>query len=157
MTERTIAEEIEELQRLPVAELVVRYEEMFGRPPRSRHRVWLWRKICWELQARKFGGLSEVAKRRLDELIAQINPNLFRGGETVREKLQRPTKPGLPPVGSALVRTWRGKELRVVVLDDGFEFGGVRYRSLSAVAGAVTGSHLSGPSFFGLSKRKGAK
>ncbi len=157
MTERTIAEEIDELQRLPVAELVVRYEEMFGRPPRSKHRVWLWRKICWELQARRFGGLSEVAKRRLEELIAQIDPDLFGGARTVREKLTRPRKPGLLPPGSAITRTWRGKELRVVVLDDGFEFEAVRYRSLSAIATAVTGAHWNGKLFFGLTKRKEAE
>jgi hypothetical protein len=64
-------EEIEALRRAPVPELVARYQEVWGKPPRVKHREWLWKKIAWKIQEQRFGGLSGVAKRRLEELIAE--------------------------------------------------------------------------------------
>jgi DUF2924 family protein len=58
----------------------------------------------------------------------------------------------LPPPGSVIIREYRGESLRVTVLPDGFEHEGERYRSLSAVAKAVTGQHLNGFAFFRLTK-----
>ena len=62
--------------------------------------------------------------------------------------------PRLPPAGAAIVRDYRGRTVRVVVLADGFEFEGERYRSLSAIAKAVTGSHVNGFRFFNLEGRR---
>jgi Protein of unknown function (DUF2924) len=62
--------------------------------------------------------------------------------------------PRLPPAGTAIVRDYRGRAVRVVVLVDGFEFEGERYRSLSAIAKAVTGSHINGFRFFNLEGRR---
>jgi hypothetical protein len=59
----------------------------------------------------------------------------------------------LPSPGSTLVRRYKGIDVRVLVLDDGLEYDGRRYDSLSEAAFAVTGSHWSGPLFFGLRKR----
>ena len=72
MTRKPIAEEIQELRVLPVPELVERYELVFGKPPRVKHRDWLWRRVAWKVQEQRFGGLSTVARRRLDELIDQL-------------------------------------------------------------------------------------
>ena len=60
----------------------------------------------------------------------------------------------LSPAGSAIVRDYRGRTVRVVVLAEGFEFEGERYRSLSAIAKAVTGSHVNGFRFFNLEGRR---
>ena len=60
-----------------------------------------------------------------------------------------------PPTGTVLVRAFRGEEIRVTVLDRGFfEWNGGTFRSLSAVAKAITGSHCSGPAFFGLTRKR---
>jgi hypothetical protein len=58
--------------------------------------------------------------------------------------------------GTTLVRQWRGHAHSVLVREDGFEYQGQRYRSLSVVAERITGAHWSGPRFFGLTKRAGA-
>jgi hypothetical protein len=58
--------------------------------------------------------------------------------------------------GTTLVRQWRGHAHTVVVCEDGFEYQGERYRSLTVIAERITGSHWSGPRFFGLTKRPGA-
>ena len=118
-----------------------------------KHRDWLWRRIAWKIQEQRFGGLSGVARRRLDELIAELDLPLGRA-HTVREKIQRR---GDPPIGTTLTRMWKGQEVRVTAVDGGWEHEGVVLRSLSAVAKAVTGSHWNGRLFFGLTKRKERK
>ena len=152
---RSIADEIQELRGMPVPELVNRYEAAFGKPPRVKHKDWLWRRVAWKIQEQRFGGLSSVAKRRLDELIADLDVPLT-GDRTVRSKLGR-QKPGDPALGTTLTRTWRGREIQATRTEEGWECGGVPYRSLSAVAKAVTGSHASGPAWFGMTERKRAR
>ncbi len=151
---RSIADEITDLRGMCVADLVERYESAFGKPPRAKHREWLWRRIAWRIQEQRFGGLSTVAKRRLDELIAELDVPL--GERTVRAKVNVRAKPGDPVMGTTLVREWQGTDVTATRVDGGWECDGVVHRSLSAVAKAVTGSHWNGRLFFGLSKRKGA-
>ena len=59
--------------------------------------------------------------------------------------------------GTRLVRTWNGQRIEVTVTREGFEYEGRQFRSLSALAKSITGSHLSGRAFFGLTKRKPRK
>ena len=68
---------------------------------------------------------------------------------------RRRSKPGGVAPGTVLVREWRGTTVRATALPDGgFECDGVTYRSLSAIAKVVTGSHWNGRLFFGLTERK---
>jgi hypothetical protein len=150
-------EEIEALRHAPVPELVARYQEVWGKPPRVKHREWLWKKIAWKIQERRYGGLSGVAKRRLEELIAEIDLPLREARRTVSGALKAPTAATELPVGAVLVRPWRGQEIRVTAVDGGFEWDGAVYRSLSAVAQAITGSKWNGRLFFGLTKRNSVK
>ena len=149
---KTVAQEIAELRGLPVPELVVRYEAVYGKPPRVKHREWLWRRVAWKIQEQRFGGLSGAAKKKLDELIAELDVPL------VTEQRES-TKPehrvnGEPQVGTTLVRVWRDREILATRTEEGWECDGVVYRSLTAAAQAITGSHWNGKLFFGLTKRK---
>ena len=148
---RSIAEEIAALRAMQVPELVERYEAVFGKRPRVKHQNWLWRRIAWKVQEQRFGGLSEVAKRRIDELIAELHVPLT-GERTVRAKVQ--SHNGNLVTGTMLTRVWKGREIHATRTEEGWECESVVYRSLSAVAKAITGSHMSGPAFFGLTKRK---
>ncbi len=149
---KSIADEIAELRGLPVADLVVRYEEAFGKPPRVKHRDHLWRKIAWKIQEQRFGGLSGAARKKLDELIAGLDvPELTP--RTTRAKAPTPAT-GEPPIGTTLVRPWNGREIIATRTDAGWACDGVVHRSLTAVAKAVTGTHWNGRLFFGLTKRK---
>ena len=67
-----------------------------------------------------------------------------RDGDVTRDRVA-----SLKP-GSKLVREWRGRTHKVIVLEDGFEWKGTRWRSLSVIARKITGVHWSGPRFFGL-------
>ncbi len=148
------AKEIDRLRGMKVPELVEQYTELFGKPPRVKHREWLWKRCCWRLQEIRLGGLSETAKKRLEELIAELDLPLPEEQRTVSGALKKAQKPGDPPVGTTLVRQWHGQEVRVQVLEGGFEHGGVVHRSLSALAKAITGAHWNGRLFFGLTQRR---
>jgi hypothetical protein len=149
-----IINDIAELRALAVPELVVRYREAFGREPRVKHAAYLWKRVAWKLQERRLGGLSKVAKARLETLIAEIDLPLGATA-TAATRQADAANTRTPTAGTVLVRMWHGREIRVQVLDDGrFEYSGITYRSLSAVAKAVTGSHWNGRLFFGLTGKR---
>ena len=152
----TITQQIRALQGMTVAELADRYEELFGGAPRVRNKAFLQRRVAWKLQEQEFGGLSERATKRLEELIAQIDlPLCAPGPRRARGAGRR--EPKAPLVGTTLVGHWRGQELRVRVREGGFEWEGTLYRSLSAVARAITGANWNGRLFFGLTQRRKAE
>lgn len=153
---------IEDLQELTVGQLRDRYAEVFGEPTRSGNRQWLLRRVAWRLQAVAEGDLSERARRRAATLARdadiRLRPPVDRGPalgadlRTVTGRVANRADDRLPIPGSALTRTFKGTEYRVTVLQDGFEYDGAIYRSLSAVATAITGSHWNGYHFFGLTR-----
>ncbi|MGB4726504.1 MAG: DUF2924 domain-containing protein [Thermogutta sp.] len=152
-----VQKELAALCQMNTTELARRYGELFGETTRCRNRRYLVRKIAWKLQALAEGDLSERARRRAEELAQgtelRVMPPKARPSPQVGEVA--PAGPPsvdhrLPPPGNAIVRRYRGRVLQVVVLADGFEFEGRRYPSLSAVAKAVTGSHINGYRFFRL-------
>jgi hypothetical protein len=149
-----IAKEIEALRQLAIPDLVLRYEELFGRPPRSKNREHMWKRCAWKLQEQRLGGLSRAAKDRLEQLIGEIDLPLTEARRTVAGALKCLAKPGDPPVGTILTRSWHGKEIQVKVVDGGFEYNGLVHKTLSAAAQAITGSHWNGRLFFGLAERK---
>lgn len=151
------------LRTLGVERLREEYLASFGEPTRSRNREWLFRSVAWQIQALAEGGLSERAKRRAVELARECDVR-------PRRDVPKPVDPAepkgatrivtMPPVrdagrplpGSVLVRVYKGREIRVRVLDSGFDYEGRILRSLTAVAEVVTGAHWSGALFFGLKK-----
>ena len=112
-------------------------------PPRRLKRDLMALAVAWKLQEKVYGGLTVAQKRRL----AGIAEDLRKNGDLSAGPAIR-LKPGL-----RLVREWRGKTHDVLVLEDGFEWNGERRRSLSAIAQEITGTHWSGPLFFGLKPR----
>jgi hypothetical protein len=151
------------LQRMSTAQLRAEWRRLMGEEPRSYHRTWLWRRLAWAVQAREFGGLSEQAGRRIEELTPEAEAWMPLGRRAFGTLPPTPPSPSngnspLPAPGSEIVRRYRGRNLVVRVLEDGFAFEGQRYASLSAIVKVVTGgSHQSGPRFFGLKGREGAR
>jgi hypothetical protein len=151
MTEqKPILDVIEELRAMRVPELVARYTELHGRPPRVKHREWLWQRCAWKEQERRYGGLSQVALRRIDELIADMDLPLGRD-RTVRESFGCTDKHA---IGTQLVRDYKGQRVVAIAVEGGWECQGEVFRSLTAVAKAVTGSHWNGRAFFGVTEPK---
>jgi hypothetical protein len=161
---QSIPKEVAALQRLTVTELRAKYAEVFNEPARTGNKVWLIRRIGWRLQALAAGDLSDRARQRAAELANDADLRLTPPkGKTTASPLERTTTQTLPlkadarlpPPGTILTRPYKGELLQVQVLAHGFAFQGQVYRSLSAVAKVVTGSHCNGYQFFKLG-HKGA-
>jgi hypothetical protein len=154
------------LRRLTVGELREEYLKAIGEPTQSRNKDWLFRQVAWQIQALAEGGLSERAKRRAAELAREsdVRPRsrqLLTPGQPpaaapriVQVGPVRDTKAPLP--GTVLCRDYKDQNVVVRVLEDGFEWEGQVFPSLSAVAKAVTGAHWNGHLFFGLRKTRSA-
>lgn len=153
----SIARQVEALGDMTVAELREKYAEVFGEETRSRHKGFLRKRITWRLQAREEGGLSERARRRSEELANEADLRLLAPKGASGKTEVRPFTPSqdrrLPMPGAVLTREYKGRTISVTVLDEGFEYEGEVYRSLTAVAKAITGTHWNGFHFFGLGKR----
>ena len=114
-------------------------------PPQGLSRDLLIRALANQLQEQTHGRASGALRRRLQTLAGEFE----RGGASF--------DPGVVlKTGTTLVRQWRGHAHTVVVREDGFEYEGERYRSLTVIAERITGAHWSGPRFFGLTKGSGA-
>ena len=151
------------LSDMTVSQLLTKYVEVFGEPSRSRHKDFLRKRIAWRIQAEVHGDLSERARRRAEELAndadLRIRMSTVRGepvGQTTLHAFKPTEERRLPIPGSVITRDYHGRKLLVTVLDKGFEFEGVVYKSLTAVAKAATGAHWNGPLFFGLNGKEAA-
>jgi hypothetical protein len=156
-----IAKEVAALRRMTMRELRERYAEAFGDTTNANNRAWLVRRIAWRLQARAEGDLSERARHRAAELAddadLRLNPPLVRDAEAVADRTVTEVLPlrgdhRLPPPGSVITRRYKGEDLQVRVLANGFEFEGEVFASLSAVARKITGQHMNGFHFFRLGR-----
>ena len=155
-----IARQIAELEGLTVGQLQEKWEEVWQEPCRSRNKDNLKKRIAWKIQANAYGGLSQRALDRArelaDETLLRVRntrvPSATPGGETVIHRFAPQTPGDQLMVGRVLTRDYQGRKLVVTVQEKGFLFEGQIYRSLSAVAKAVTGAHWNGRAFFGLSK-----
>lgn len=153
----SITKEIRKLQAMSLPDLALKYQDVFGKPPRVKQKGYLQRRIAWQLQADRFGGLSRTAQRRLDEIMSTIELPVDSNKSCTTRASVRPRKGTDPMIGSTLIRTYHGRDYRVQVTEEGFEYDGILYRSLSAVAKQITGSHWNGLLFFNISKRKKSK
>ena len=143
--------QIGQLYDLTIRELREKYQELFGDESRTWNRQFLLRRIAWRLQALAEGDLSERAYLRAMQLARDADLRV-RPPRQVPEypiaQSKRDTR--LPTAGSMLQRSYRGTLHRVKVCTDGFDYNGQRFRSLSAVAFAISGTRWNGYSFFGL-------
>lgn len=159
-----IALEVENLKELTVNQLQKRWVEVWGEACRSRNKEFLRKRIGWKIQANAYGGLSERALARARELAdesllkvrapAPFTPPPSTGARTIQKHLHAPGDDRIPPPGTVIARDYKGRKLLVAILEKGFEFEGQVYRSLSAIAKEVTGSHWNGLRFFGLEGRQ---
>jgi Protein of unknown function (DUF2924) len=135
----TVLAQIAALKGKSTAELREMWKELFGREAPVLGRRYLEDRAAFRVQELHFGGLSDRARRKLDALADQLEPKAALRRDPIR-----------PIAGTQLRRQWQGVEHQVVVLADGFEWEGRRYKSLSEVARAITGTRWNGPLFFGL-------
>jgi hypothetical protein len=143
-TRLSISERLAQLPELPMASLWAMWDEHFDERPHHHHRTWIESRLAYRIQEREFGGLNPRTKKKLQEI-----------GKTGQlPRLLRTDADRLTP-GTVLSRIYNDEEHRVTVHGvRNFEYRGRRFKSLSALARAITGMSWSGPLFFGLKDRK---
>ena len=145
---QSVLKQVAELPELNSEQLKERWRALFGSEPPAYNKPYLIKRLAYRIQELAFGGLSEAAQAQLHDALGDEDGNDLPG----RKKPRRGT-PGMPVLGTRLVREYRGERHEVTVVSGGFEFEGRKYRSLSAITKAITGAHWNGPGFFGLRQR----
>lgn len=135
--------EVAALDDLQITDLRREWRRFCGsEPPARASRDLLMRGVAYRVQERAQGGLGRSTRNRLRALARQLEA----GTGTAFD-------PGIAlKPGAKLVREWHGRTHTVAVLEDGFDYGGTRYSSLSVIARRITGARWSGPRFFGIRK-----
>ena len=145
-TDGVVLAQLAAMQKLSVNELKAKWEALFGTPAPNNARAFLELRIGYRIQELTYGGLTKETRRVLDLLADEVEGKISRKSMVA--------DPRNPVVGTRLVREWDGAEHTVTVLRDGYEWQGRKYRSLSAVAKAITGTNWNGFRFFGMREKK---
>jgi len=159
MTE-TIQKTHGRLNKMSLEELRLIYEQLYGELSTSRHRQYLIKRILWGIQANEFGSLTGRAKDKAKRMANLIDVRLTMPQEAVQivkkdiSQINESKSDDLLS-GVQLERIYKGRKVIVTIADNGVRYEGRLYRSLTAVAKEVTGSHTSGKLFFGLGKTGG--
>ena len=149
MTERVLRQ-IAEIQRLGLPDLKDRWRELFGTEPPPHSKGRFVKRLVFRVQELAYGGISDETRARLRELVSEDG---LDSPDAIAARVERRRRQnGTPVSGTRLIREWQGRRYEVTVADGGFEFEGRPYRSLSAIARAITGTQWNGPAFFGLRK-----
>ena len=138
----SVLAQIAALKRMSAPELKKQWRLLFDAPPPPYNRRFLESRLAYRIQELAYGGLKPETVKRLEALGEQLD-----GGNITTRKLRADDR---PVVGTRLIREYQGVEHVVTVLNDGYEWQGRPYRSLSWVARAITGTRWNGWRFFGL-------
>jgi hypothetical protein len=131
------------LKVAPMPDLKQQWRDLFDSEPPPFNRRYLESRLAYRIQELAYGGLKPETIRRLEQLGEELD-----GGD--RKKRSTRLDRDRPITGTRLLREWQGVEQVVTVTADGFEWQGRAYKSLSAIARAITGTRWNGWVFFGL-------
>ena len=145
-THEPILARLAALKNMTVNELKAEWQALFVAPAPNNSRTFLESRLAYRIQELTYGGPDKQTRRLLDLLADEVEGTLTRKAQIA--------DPRNPVVGTKLIREWDGIAHTVTVLKEGFEWGSKRYKSLSAVARAITGTRWNGYRFFGLRERK---
>jgi hypothetical protein len=138
----TVTTQLARLPDMDHRQLRTLWREIFRETcPFKQNREFMIRRIAHQLQLRRYGGLDSTSRKRLDTFVDERTRRMREESRIVR-----------PSPGTVIVRQYKGEQHRVAVLMRGFEYRKIHYNSLTEVAKAITGTHCSGPMFFGLTR-----
>ena len=143
---RSVLTQIAVLKTASTRDLKQQWRELFGAEPPPYNRRFLESRLAYRLQELAYGGLKPATTERLEALGEKLD-----GG---KPQMRRVRQNDRPVAGTQLKREFRGVEHTITVLHDGYEWQGRPYRSLSAIARAITGTRWNGLLFFGLTERR---
>ena len=142
----TVLARVAALKAMPTPKLKEQWQALFDTPPPPYNRRFLESRLAYRIQELAYGGLKPETVRRLEQLGEQLD-----GGNIAVRQVRGSDQ---PIAGTRLLREYQGVEHTVTVLQDGYEWQGRPYKSLSAIARAITGTRWNGLVFFGLKNRR---
>jgi len=145
MTQSVLAQ-LAALKTAPIGDLKARWRALFEREPPPFNRRYIESRLAYRIQELAYGGLKPETIERLEALAEELEADSTKG----RRKVSK----SMPTIGTQLVRDWQGIEHRVTVAENGFVYEGKPYKSLSAIARAITGTRWNGWLFFGLKNQR---
>jgi Protein of unknown function (DUF2924) len=145
MTEPLLAQ-LAALKTAPVVTLKQKWRELFEGEPPAYNRRFLESRLAYRIQELAFGGLNPETVERLDALADELDG---------KDPKRRSNLQNRPIAGTRLIREWRGVEHCVTVRQEDFEYRGLPYKSLSAIARQITSTQWNGLVFFGLKNTRG--
>ncbi|WP_281647604.1 DUF2924 domain-containing protein [Parendozoicomonas sp. Alg238-R29] len=146
-SEQTLAAQVAHIMTMNNKQLCQTWKELLGKEAPALHTKILRQRLVWKVQEQALGGLSDLTKKRL----LQVKQSILKDKKTPKNKTCQ------LPNGTRLMREYLHEEHEVVVTQEGFEYRGQLYKSLTAIAKVITGSQWNGPAFFGLRKEQQQK
>jgi hypothetical protein len=134
------------LKGLPTPDLKRRWRDLFDTEPPPYNRRFLESRLAYRIQELAYGGLKPETVERLEALADDLD-----GGDPAKRRRLAKDR---PIAGTRLIREWQGLEHCVTVRDEGYEYQGRPYQSLSAIARAITGTRWNGWVFWGLKNQR---
>jgi hypothetical protein len=147
----TVLKQLSLLHGMSMGQLRQKWIDVFGANPPQYKRQFMMKRLAHKIQELYYGGLSQSAQLKLRE-IAKADP--ICAVDLTLAQVKKSNDNILP--GTRMVRIWNERKYEVVTRDDGFEYDGRIFRSLSAIAREITGTRWNGRLFFGVNK-SGAK
>lgn len=142
----TIPARLAALKSTSTPDLKQQWRELFDSEPPPFNRRYIESRLAYRIQELAYGGLRSETVKRLEALGEQLD-----GGDRKKSRIRADLT---PIVGTRLIREWQGIEHVVTVTADGFDWQGRPYKSLSAIARAITGTRWNGWVFFGLKNHR---
>jgi hypothetical protein len=146
----TVLARLAALKTTRTADLKQQWRELFGTEPPPYSRRFLESRLAYRIQELAYGGLKPETIERLEAIAEDLD-----GG--VPDRRRRRAAQDRPIAGTRLIREWQGVEHCVTVRDEDFEYQGRPFKSLSAVARAITGTRWNGLIFFGLKNHRASR
>jgi hypothetical protein len=145
----SVLRQLAALENMKLAELQEKWRDLYGTEPPNFRKTFLQRRLAFRIQELFYGGIEEPVKAKLRE-IADEESN----AEKTKSQIEFNGKILL---GTRFTREWRGRIYETIVREDGFEYNGQMFRSLSAIATAITGTQWNGRKWWGLPSKKHKK
>jgi hypothetical protein len=142
---KSVLTQIAALKSMDAKALKARWRELFDTEPAPYNRRFLESRLAYRIQELAYGGLKPETLERLAALAEEVGGKGARRARIAQDR---------PITGTRLLREWQGAEHSVTVRDDGFEYQGRPYKSLSAIARLITGARWNGWIFFGLKNQR---
>jgi hypothetical protein len=146
-THDPIPARLDALKTTSTSDLKAQWRDIFDTEPPPFNRRYLESRLAYRIQELVYGGLKPETIRRLEELGEELD-----GGDKKKRSMR--VDRDRPIIGTRLLRDWQGVEQIVTVTQGGFEWQGRPYKSLSAIARAITGTRWNGWVFFGLKNHR---